>query len=279
MKNIIAFLLRFHYTILFIFLQVIALILLYRTTSLQQNVFLNAGNAVSGKIYEFDSDIRGYFNLKETNRLLALENSILRSQIRSAYLKNDTNSFWVNDTVYTQQYRYFVAKVIHNSVNKRNNYMMLDKGSMNGIQKDMAVLTPDGVAGKVISVSKHYSWVMSVLNKQSRISAKILKNNQIGTVIWNGMNYRYGTLTDIPAHVKLQKGDTIVTSGYSDIFPEGIPLGVIEDFRIEHGDHFFVIPFRFTVDLNSLQYVYIADNRFKKEQDSLMNSGEEVVNE
>lgn len=279
MKNIIAFLLRFHYTILFLFLQIIAFYLLYRTTNLQHSVLLDAGNSISGRLYQIDNNIKSYFHLKETNRKLAIENAILRSKINSAYLRNDTNSFWINDTLYKQQYRYVVANVIHNSVNKRNNFIMLDKGSLHGIEADMAVLTPDGIAGKVIRVSEHYSWVMSVLNKQSRISANILKNNQLGTVVWNGVNYRYGTLSDVPAHVKLQKGDTIVTSGFSNIFPKGVPIGVIEDFRVEHGDHFYVIPFRFLVDLNNLQYVYVVRSRFKAEQDTLLMAGEEAENE
>jgi rod shape-determining protein MreC len=151
---------------------------------------------------------------------------------------------------------------------------MLNKGKRHGIDKDMAVITSNGVVGTVVNASENFSWVMSVLNKQTRISARIVKNNQMGTVVWTGMDHRIGTLTDIPAHVKIAKGDTITTSGFSYIFPANLMLGTIEDFRVEHGEHFYVIPFRFSVDFNSLDYVYVVRNLMKKEQEQLEKSTE-----
>lgn len=279
MRNIIAFILRYHFLLLFVILEMIALTMLVNSTYYQRSQILNAGNSISGRFYNSVSSVTQYFKLKESNEQLAIENSILRSTANTSYLKTDTNSFWVGDTLYKQQYRYVIARVIHNSVGKRNNYMMLDKGSDHGIRKDMAVITPNGIAGTVVSVSKHFSWVMSLLNKHSRLSARIRKNNQVGTVIWNGVDHRYGTLTDIPAHVKLAKGDTIVTSGFSYIFPTGLMLGTIEDFRVEHGEHFYIIPFRFSVDFNSLEYVYVVNNMMRGEQESLSKSTEGLADE
>lgn len=279
MRNILAFIVRFHFLLLFIVLEVVALAMLVNSTYFQQSAILNTGNVITGKFYTATSNITGYFKLRRTNELLSIENSILRQGSDFSFLKNDTNTFWKNDTLYRQQYKYIVARVIHNSVGKRNNYIMLDKGKRFGIEKDMAVITPNGIAGTVISVSENFSWVMSVLNKHTRISARIRKNDQMGTVVWNGVNPSIGTLTDIPAHVKLSRGDTIVTSGFSNIFPAGLMLGTINDFRVEQGEHFYIIPFTFSVDFNSLDYVYVVQNLMKEEQDKLKKTTEAQANE
>jgi rod shape-determining protein MreC len=279
MRNILAFIVRFHFLLLFIILEVVAITMLVNSTYYQQSAILNTGNAVTGKFYTSASNITSYFKLRRTNELLSIENSILRQGSEFSFLKNDTNSFWKSDTLYKQQYKYIVARVIHNSVGKRNNYIMLDKGKRFGIQKDMAVITPNGIAGTVVSVSENFSWVMSLLNKHTRVSARIPKNGQMGTVVWNGVDPSVGTLTDIPAHVKLLRGDTIVTSGFSNIFPSGLMLGTIKDFRVEQGEHFYLIPFTFSVDFNSLDYVYVVKNLMKEEQDQLKQTTGEQANE
>lgn len=279
MRNILAFIVRFHFLLLFILLEVVALAMLVNSTYFQQSAILNTGNAITGKFYTSASNITGYLKLRRTNELLSIENAILRQGSDISFLKSDTNTFWKNDTLYRQQYKYIVARVIHNTVGKRNNYIMLDKGRRFGIEKDMAVITPNGVAGTVVSVSENFAWVMSVLNKHTRISARIRKNDQMGTVVWNGVNPSVGTLNDIPAHVKLSRGDTIVTSGFSNIFPAGLMMGTINDFRVEQGEHFYIIPFSFSVDFNSLDYVYIVRNLMKDEQEELKKTTEAQANE
>lgn len=279
MRNILAFIVRFHFLLLFILLELVALAMLVNSTYFQQSAILNTGNAITGKFYTSASNITGYLKLRRTNELLSIENAILRQGSGMSFLKSDTNTFWKSDTLYRQQYKYIVARVIHNTVGKRNNYIMLDKGRRFGVEKDMAVITPNGVAGTVVSVSENFAWVMSVLNKHTRISARIRKNDQMGTVVWNGVNPSVGTLIDIPAHVKLSRGDTIVTSGFSNIFPAGLMMGTINDFRVEQGEHFYVIPFTFSVDFNSLDYVYIVRNLMKDEQEELKKTTEAQTNE
>lgn len=279
MRNILAFIVRFHFLLLFILLEVVALAMLVNSTYFQQSAILNTGNAITGKFYTSASNITGYLKLRRTNELLSIENAILRQGSGMSFLKSDTNTFWKSDTLYRQQYKYIVARVIHNTVGKRNNYIMLDKGRRFGVEEDMAVITPNGVAGTVVSVSENFAWVMSVLNKHTRISARIRKNDQMGTVVWNGVNPSVGTLIDIPAHVKLSRGDTIVTSGFSNIFPAGLMMGTINDFRVEQGEHFYVIPFTFSVDFNSLDYVYIVRNLMKDEQEELKKTTEAQANE
>jgi rod shape-determining protein MreC len=279
MRNILVFIIRYHFLLLFVLLEIFAITLLVNSTYYQSSAILKAGSRVTGRFYTSISNATDYLKLRTTNEQLAQENAMLRQMKGVSFLKNDTSSFWVNDTLHKQQYQYIVSKVVLNTVGKRNNYIMLDKGSRSGIKNDMAVITSNGIVGTVVNVSENFSWVMSLLNKHTRISGRITKNNQMGTVVWNGVDHMYGTLTDIPAHVKIAKGDTIVSSGYSYIFPAGIMMGTISDFRVEQGDHFYIIPFKFSVDFNALQYVYVVKNLMKDEQEALEKSTEGIKNE
>lgn len=279
MRNLLAFIIRYHFLLLFLLFESLALVLLVNSTYYQRSVLQSAGNTMTGRFYSSVSNISEYLKLRRTNELLVHENATLRQMKGLSFLKSDTNTFWVHDTMYKQQYRYLVARVINNTVGKRNNYIMLNKGRRQGIDKDMAVITSNGIVGTVVNVSDNFAWVMSLLNKQTKISGRIIKNNQMGTVVWNGINHNYGTLTDIPAHVKIAKGDTIMTSGFSYIFPANIMLGTIEDFRVEQGEHFYIIPFKFSVDFNSLDYVYVVKNLMKEEQEKLEKTTEVSGNE
>lgn len=272
MRNLIAFIIRYHFFLLFLMLEAFAFVLIANSTYYQQASILNTSNRITGTVYSAFDNVTDYFSLRKTNYILSEENARLRKATSLSFLKADTNSFFVNDTINKLRYTYIAAKVINNSVNRRNNYIMLNKGRKHGIDKDMAVITSNGIVGTVVSVSDNFSWVMSVLNKHTKISGRIKKNNQMGTIIWEGKDFSVGTLSDIPAHVKIAKGDTIVTSGFSYIFPAGIFVGTIKDFRVEQGDHFYVIPFTFGVDYNSLDYVYVVKDLSKKEVMNLENT-------
>lgn len=170
----------------------------------------------------------------------------------------------LNDTV--RRYFYTQARVIKNSINKQYNYFTIDKGENDGIKPDMAVISYNGVAGIVHSTSEHYSTVISILNTKIGISAKIRKNEYFGSVIWNAKDYKKVILREIPNHVKLVIGDTVVTSGYSSIFPEGVPIGEISGFSGTSGGNFFEIEVKLLTNFKSLTYVYIVGNLLKEEQ-------------
>lgn len=279
MRNVYAFIVRYHFVLLFLILEIFSLVLLTRSAQYQQSIVVGAGNRVAGAVYALSDKVGNYFKLGKVNESLAMENAILRQMKSVSFMKTDTSGFWIKDTLYRQQYHYVVAEVIHNTVGKRSNYIMLNKGRKHGIEKDMAVINPSGVVGTVVGVSDNFSWVMSVLNRNTRISAKITSSNEMGTVVWNGLNPAYATLTDIPGHVKMHRGDTIVTSGYSFIFPSGILLGIVQDFRVDNGERFYTIPFRLSVDFNALQYVYVVKNLMKEEQEKLEQTTEGVKDE
>lgn len=270
MRNLFAFLLKNYFFFLFLLLEIFAAFLIVNNNYYQRSVVINATNEFTGSVKLMFSNFTDYFLLRKTNKILAEENAKLHRLTQKSYIITDRDEYLVDDTVYKQQYTYTEAGVISNSVNKRNNYLMLNKGSTDGIEKDMAVISPLGIVGIIRDVSKNFSSVISVLHKDTRISAKIKKNNYIGTLVWRGIDYRTANLMDIPTHVKLSIGDTIITSGYSFLFPEGIMIGVISNYNILQGENFYTIRLEFSEDYNNLSYVYVVNNLLKEEQMQLI---------
>lgn len=266
MRYILAFIWKHSFFFLFLVLEVLSVTLLVNKSYYQRAVITNFTDGFTGSVYNTYASVTGYFRLKKENERLAMENALLWQTMKQGQVTTDTNTTTLTDTLNRQTYKYTVAKVISNSSNNRNNYIMLNKGKRHGITPDMAVINPQGIIGTVVSVSDNFSWVMSVLNKHAKVSARINRLNQMGTVVWQGTNPRLGSLTDIPVHVKVKKGDSICTSGYSYIFPEGIMVGTVENIKIREGEHFYDIDFEWAADFNSLTYVYIVKNLFRQEQ-------------
>lgn len=266
MKNLLHFIVRFHFTILFIVFEIFCLLLLVNYNNYQKSEFLNSSNAISGGIYEKVSSVTDYLSLAKTNEELNRENVRLRNLLHSSYKLTTDSSFVFLDTIYKQQYIYRTAKIINNSVNKQLNYITLNKGRIHGIEREMAVVTDNGVVGVVKSVSDNFASVISVLNDRLRISAKLKGNNYHGSLIWDGVDYRKAMLKDIPFHVKIAKGDTIVTSGYSAIFPEGLQLGVVDEVMTSSGSNFQNIKVLLSNDFKSLSYVKVVGDLMKEER-------------
>ncbi len=269
MRTLFVFLWKHYFLLLFLILEIISFIFIINHSYYQRATIISSANGITGYVYNTANSITGYFGLKRANEELSEENARLRSLESIVLLTPDTIQHDRADSIHQQLYHYFSAKVISNSTSKRNNYLLLNKGLSQGVGKDMGVITPKGVIGIVKDVSLNFSSVLSVLHKQARVSAKLKKNNQLGTLIWQGTNYSVGTLKDIPTHIQLNVGDTIITSGFSHIFPEGIPIGSINEYYIEKGDNFYTIKLDFFVDFNNLSYVMVVDNLMKKEQESL----------
>ncbi len=265
MRNLIAFLWKNYFFFLFVILEVFAFFLVVNNNYYQGRVFFNSTNDVAGTILEKYDNFTFYFALKNANKILAEENARFYNMHPESFIKTDTQTFFVNDSIYLQQYKYTSAKVISNSISRRNNYIKLNKGKLQGIKEDMAVVAFNGIVGQVIEVSNNFSSVMSVLNSNARVSAKLKKSNQVGSLYWEGEDYQIGKLVDIPSHVRFNVGDTVVTSGYSYTYPEGQIVGIVESFDITPGDSFFQIYVRFSVDFNKLYYVYAIQNLFKGE--------------
>lgn len=228
----------------------------------QKATFLNYTGSLTGSVFTTFNNVSEYFALKKANDILVEENARLRETLSSSFIITDTCLNYTSDI----NYQYTSAKVISNSIHKRKNYLMLNKGSDQGIKRDMGVVCPKGIVGTVIDVSKHFSRVMPVINTSNKINARIKKNDHLGNIEWDGKDYQYCLLTDIPSHVRLFKGDTIITSGNSFIFPKGILIGTVDEYYSIQGEKFAKARVRFSVDYNNLYYAYVITNLMLEEQ-------------
>lgn len=271
MRNLFNFITRHYFFFLFALLQVISVMLIVQNNTYHRSFFINSSNFIAGNIYNFRENIAQYFSLKAVNEQLLEENTRLRNQLPGNYLKTDQNIFTFRDTLHQRQFSYINARIINNSVRNRNNHITIDKGRMHGIKPDMGVIGPMGVVGIVKDVSPNFSSIISLLHSDMQISAKIKKNNHLGTIIWEGFDHRKVSMLYIPPHVQLERGDTIITSGFSQLFPEGIPIGVIDEFEIRRGDNFYTISVELFMDFNNIQFVQIVQNIFREELEEVEN--------
>jgi rod shape-determining protein MreC len=266
MRSLFLLLLRYNFTLLFLFLLTISFYLIILNNNFQQVAFFNSTNRIAATVLEAVNYVKEYINLKENNSSLARENANLKTLMPDSFYEMNALQTVVDDTLRKQQYTYITARVVNNSINRRNNYLTLDKGSLHGVEKDMGVISSSGVVGIVKDVSTHYSTVMSVLHKNTKISARFKNNHYFGSVVWDGTDGREATLLDIAKHVKFNVGDTLVTTVYSSIFPEGVIVGVVNGSDIKQGDNFYRIKLTLSANFANLSHVYIVDNLLKKEQ-------------
>lgn len=269
MRNLILFLTRNYYFILFLFLESFSLFLVFQNNHFQRAHFLNSSNAIAGNIYELYSGVTDYFGLKNENKKLSEENAMLRNQLRESYSSELKQPMLVKDSLHKKQFLYLSAKVVNNSTNRKKNYLTLNIGSKQGVKTEMGVISPDGIVGIVRDVSGNFCSVMSVLNESTRIPVNIKKFGENSILLWNGDDEWHARMERIPSHLEIAKGDTIVTSSYSSIFPEGIMVGYIEDFEKIAGNTFYNVTIKLSTDFNRLSYVTIVNNLMKEEQTGL----------
>lgn len=239
MRNLLNFLRKYNYGLLFVILEVICFILLFRFNHYQGSVFFTSASTVAGAVYEVSSRVTRYFGLIDANRNLTARNIELELQVEQL---NRTLQHYIQDsTVMTKLreetlsgYRIYEAHVINNSLTEQNNYMTIDKGSQDGIRSEMGVVCGNGVVGIVYSTGKHYSIILPILNSKSSISCKIKRTSYFGFLKWEGGSSQYAWVKDLPRHSEFTLGDTIVTSGHSAVFPAGIPIGTVDDMQDSH---------------------------------------------
>lgn len=269
MNNLIRFLQRYYYVFLFLLLEGLAIYFISGNSYYQGSTITNFANNIAGYTFEQCNSISKYFSLASVNEELVKENARLREQIESSYVKYTDRVMIKDDTIYKQQFSFVEAKVISKSINKRNNYFMLNKGLSSGINKDMSVIAQNGIVGIVTNVTENFALVMTVLHQDSKIAVRNKRTQASGTLVWSGGNYETGQIVDIPSSMPLKIGDTIVTSGFSRNFPEGIEVGYIKKFSKDQGSGFYNVDIKFSTDYNKLGYVYVVKNFFKIEQEKL----------
>ena len=269
MRNLLVFLARRYFFLLFLLLQIISLTLVVNHNYFQKAAAVSASNALTGSMYETRNRITQYFDLKDQNIQLSEMNAILLGKLETAYLDYDTTSTTFSDSTRRLRYTYIAAQVLDNTVSLRNNYIILNRGTEQGVQPGMGVITPGGVVGIVREVSANFCVVMSLLHKDSKISASVRRDGTFGQLAWNFLDYREGEMIDLPTHSKIALGDTLVTSGLSDAFPADIPVGVVLSFERKSGDKTYTVRVRFTTDFRKLHHVYIVRDLMRPEIDAL----------
>ena len=269
MRNLLFFISKYYVFFLFFALEISSFVIIYRFNNYQKASFVNYTTGITSSFYTTVSNTQQYFNLRHVNDSLQMENARLHSQLITSYYQNQFTPKMVNDTIYKQQYEFIPASVVNNSVTKRNNYITLNRGRLHGIEPEMGVISESGIVGIVMSVSEHYCTVLSLLNNNCKISAKIKKNGAFGSLVWDGSDPRYAKLLDVNKHVPIATNDEIITSNYSTIFPEGIPIGRIFSHSLDAGDNFHTIKIELNTDFGNISSVYIIRNLMKNEQKNI----------
>lgn len=250
-------------------LEVISLYLVVQFNPNQEKIFFNSLNNVTAKMDNASQNVVDYFALGTYADSLAKANARMQEQLDNAYFIHKIKTDSIKQTEWEQQYTITEAKVTDKTVTRKNNLFVLNRGAKHGIQKNMGVITEKGIIGTVITTSRDYSLVMTVLHQQSRISAALRRTNDFGTLIWNGKDERFLQLQDVPKHVVPLKGDTIQTSGYSQIFPQGILIGTVENIQLRAGENFYDIDVRLFENMRTVKYGYIVQNLKRVQIDSL----------
>lgn len=268
MENLLRFLIKSSSFLLFLLLEIVSISLIVSHNNYHQSVFLSSANVVIGNIYETVNEATAYFDLNRENALLSRENNALKNK-NSYLLKKladlNPNAIKTDSTSANSQFKYIEAKVINSSVNKQQNYITLNRGSLSGIKPDMGVINAKGVVGIVSTVSKNFSVVIPILNPRAKISCRLDSSKYFGSLVWEGKSPSYGSLEEIPHHVKIFKNEAIRTSGFSAIFPEGILVGTIRNFDTSESNSFYNIKVKLAVNFQNLSYVNVVYFENKKE--------------
>jgi rod shape-determining protein MreC len=243
------------------------MVIYIKYNSFQKATFINSTNRVTGNLYTQANEFKSYLSLQEVNDSLAHENARLRNQLKSSFYVDTIVKHKVSDTVYKQQYEYVDATVINNSINRRSNYLTINKGHRAGIEKGMGVICNSGVVGIVIAVDENMSLVKSLLNKETTISAMLANTKDLGSFAWgDNLNPRTGLLYNVSNNAVPKLGEMVVTSDRS-LFPAGIAIGKIATLRSKYAKGSFLsMDVNLTVDFSKLQYVYVVDNKLGKQQ-------------
>jgi rod shape-determining protein MreC len=259
MQQIFNFIFKNSYRMLFLLLIIISLSLTIQSHSFHKSKVISSANFLSGGVYEKMNNVNEYFNLKIQNDELARENARLKSLL---FNLKDTTKLPEVDSIYgVKKIDIIISKVIKNSYNVHENYLTLNSGSKQGIKQDMGVINSLGIVGVIENTSANYSTVLSILNTTRPLNAKIKKSGHYGSLSWNGKSTGFVQLTDVPRLASVRKGDTIVTGGLSEIFPENINIGTIEKVLTDNETNFYTLDIKLFNDMTSLGYVYVIKNK------------------
>lgn len=274
MRNLLDFLLKYNYCLLFVLLEAICFVLLFRFNSYQGSVFFTSANRVIGGVYDLSSEITRYMGLGEVNRQLTRRNVELELEVErlrhavSAYTQDSMQVERMLEDA-KKEYDIYAARVVNNSVTHTDNYITIDQGEDDGIRPEMGVVCGNGVVGIVYMTGSHHAIVLPVLNSKSSISCKIKRTEYFGFLKWEGGSSQYAYVKDMPRHSEFTLGDTIVTSGHSAVFPPGIPVGTVDDMVDSHDGLSYLLRVKLFTDFARLTDVQVIAPVGNEEQMAL----------
>ncbi len=273
MQQIINFIIRNKTFLLFLLLFSISIVFTIQSHSYHKSKFINSANFLTGGIYNSVNNISDYFNLKSQNKLLAEENNRLKSILFNTESKTD--STYIDSTTFNTSYKFTTANIIRNSYNATDNILLINKGKKDSIKQDFGVISSKGLIGIIDETSKNYATVISILNTTSNISAQLKKTNHYGSLTWNGNSPEFAQLIDIEKIAPVKVGDTIVTSGKSSIFPKGVQIGTVHDFKLDVAENYYELNIKLFNDMTNIEHVYIIENNDISEITNLLNGEDE----
>lgn len=270
MQQIVNFILRHRTFLLFVFLLFISVSLTIQTHNYHKSRFLNSANFLSGSLFNASNTVSNYFDLKDKNSLLQQENERLKSQIYNSNI--NVNSTYIDSVKFNKMYKFTSGQIIRNNFALNNNILLINRGEKDSIKQDYGVISSKGIIGIIEDTNSNYATVLSILNTTSRISAQLKKTNHFGTLSWNTNSPAYIQLTEIPKIAPVNKGDTIITSGRSAIFPKGIPIGIVHEFKLDIAENYYNIEVALFNDMTNLEHVYIINNVERPKIETLLNN-------
>lgn len=288
MREIFNFFIRNSKWFVFIFFVVLSCMLLFTRNPYQHHVYLTSAGEVTGAVYDVTGNVTSYFNLHANNEDLNRRNAALQKEVialreqllRVSQASEERRLDSVAPFEALRHYDFIAAHVINNSVTRPHNYITVDKGSLDSVRPEMGVIDQNGVVGIVNVVSGHHARLISLLNPNLRLSCKIKGNDNFGSLVWDGRDPREAVLEELPRHTRFHQGDTVVTSGYSAVFPEGIPVGIIRDNKGVNKESFITLRVTLLSDFSKLNNVQIvvnnhADELRRLEEANKMTEGDE----
>ena len=282
MRNLLEFLAKYNHWFVFLILEVVSMVLLFQYNSYQGSAWFSSANAVTGKLYEWDANVETFFSLTKVNQELTQRNAYLEQEVQKlsdslVSVTKDSSIYHRDQFALLRNYRLIPAKVVANSVDKPGNLMTIDKGSADGIHKDMGVISGTGVVGIVYLVAEHYAIVIPVLNTKSNISCMIQNGGYFGYLRWKGGVSDLAYLEEVPRHAHFKLGDYVVTSGYSAVFPPGVRVGrILHVFNSADGLSYRV-QLRLSTDFARLRDVCVIDDAAMKERLEIMRAAQDSI--
>ncbi len=270
MSELFKFFVRYSSWFLFVIYLVAGLVMLFSRNPFQHHVYLSSANVVASGVYKATNNVTSYFSLRDINEDLQrrnsdleLENYRLNRVIRDYKEKLYADTMTVDSAL--SRYQFLIAHVINNSINHSHNYITIEKGRLDGVEPEMGVIDQNGIVGIVNVVSDHTARLISVLNPYLRLSCKVKGEEQVGSLVWDGRDPGEAILEELPKHARFVKGDTVVTSGYSSVFPEGVPVGTILSGSRDREDNFYTLRIKLFTDFSTLSTVRVIRDHMKDE--------------